>query len=94
MFKIFFGLDAEIFKIPFHGWKNYLFVLYLQLQMQLLYIQKFSITIIQVQVTVIQLQLQWKDSENVATNLLTFEASSFAYVNTSAVARAKDVSGH
>ena len=49
---------------------------------------KFSITvaIFQVQVIVIQLQfqlqLQQKDSLNIATNSLTYEASSFAYVNT------------
>ena len=47
---------------------------------------KFSITIIQVQVIVIQLQfqlqLQCKDSQNIATNLLTHEALSFAYVYT------------
>ena len=48
---------------------------------------KFSITItiIQVQVIVIQLQfqlqLQRKNSQNVATNSVTDEASSFAYVN-------------
>ena len=41
---------------------------------------KFSITI--VRVIVIQLQLQWKDSQNIATNSLTYEASSFTYVNT------------
>ena len=48
---------------------------------------KFSITItiITIQVIVIQLQfqlqLQRKNSQNIATNLLTYEASSFAYVN-------------
>ena len=36
----------------------------------------------QVQVIVIQLQLQWKDSQNFATNSLTYEASSIANVNT------------
>ena len=52
------------------------------------YSLKFSIiiTVTQVQVIVIQLQfqlqLQWKDSQNNATNSLTYEASSFAYVNT------------
>ena len=44
-----------------------------------------TITIIQVQVIVIQLQfqlqLQRKNSQNVATNSVTDEASSFAYVN-------------
>ena len=50
------------------------------------YSLKFSITItiIQVQVIVIQLQfqLQWKDSQNIATNSLTYEALSFAYAST------------
>ena len=43
-----------------------------------------TITIIQVQVIVTQfsIQLQWKDSQNIATNSLTYKASSFAYVNT------------
>ena len=49
------------------------------------YYLKFLITIIQVQVIVIQLQfqlqLQRKNSQNNATNLFTYEASSFAYVN-------------
>ena len=40
------------------------------------------VTIIQVQVIVIQLQLQRKDSQNIAINSLTYEASSFAYVIT------------
>ena len=41
-----------------------------------------TITIIQVQVIVIQLQLHWKDPQNIATNLLTYKATRFAYVNT------------
>ena len=44
-----------------------------------------TITIIQVHEIVIQLQfqlqLQWKDSQHIATNSLTYEASSFAYVH-------------
>ena len=45
---------------------------------------KFSIaiTIIQVQVIAIQLQLQSKDSQNIVTNSLTHEVSSFGYVDT------------
>ena len=52
------------------------------------YNPKFSITITltQAQVIVIQsqfqLQLQCKDSQNNATNSLSYEASSFAYVST------------
>ena len=45
-----------------------------------------TITIIQVQVGLIQfqfqLQLQRTDSQNIASNSLTYEGSSFAYVNT------------
>ena len=66
------------------GWKNYLFLLWLQLQIQLQpktfnYNYNYSSQVI---VTQFQLQLQWKDSQNIATNSLTYEASSFAYVNT------------
>ena len=66
--------------------------------MQYNYNQKFSIKIIQVQVTVMQLQfqlqLQRKDSQKIATNSLTLEASNFAYIGTRAIARANEVGGH
>ena len=45
---------------------------------------KFSITITItiIQVQVIAIQLQWKDSQNIAINSLTYQASSFVYVHT------------
>ena len=61
--------------LVFQGWKNYLFLLQLQLQPRIFnYNYSSSIQF--------QLQLQWKDSQNIATNLLTYKASSFAYVST------------
>ena len=60
-------------------WKKYLFLLWLQSQINhnLKFPISITVTIIQVQVIVIQLQLQWKDSQNIATNSLTYEASRF-----------------